>query len=76
MSRLTAWVNQPNDVGLRFNPTSFPAPPPKSSQRVYLVAQPVTYQCNEGTGLLTKHWGYGVLAAQPTAFGAEHRPLV
>lgn len=72
MSRLTAWVNRPNDVGLRFNPTSFPVPPASAAKRVYLVAQPVTYQCNEGTRLLTKHWGYAVLPGQPTAFGAQN----
>ncbi len=70
MSRLTVWVSRPNDVGLRFNNNNFPDPRPEASNRVYIVSQPVTYECNLTSGLLTKYWGYPVLALQPTAFGA------
>lgn len=70
MSRLTAWVNRPNDVGLKFNNNKFPDPDPASSHRVYIVSQPVTYACDAGSGLLTKYWGYGVWPVQQTAFGA------
>ena len=69
MSRLTAWTNRPNDVGLRFSNNDFPDPGAASSNRVYIVSQPVTYECNQATGLLTKYWGYPVLAVQPVAFG-------
>ena len=70
MSRLTAWVNRPSDVGLRFTNNNFPDPDPVASNRVYIVSQPVTYECNRATGILTKYWGYNVLAVPPVAFGA------
>lgn len=69
MSRLTAWANRANDVGLRFSNNDFPDPDPASTNRVYIVSQPVTYECDETSGLLTKYWGYNVLTVQPTAFG-------
>lgn len=70
MSRLTAWVNRPSDVGLRFMSNDFPDIDPAASNRVYIVSQPVTYECNRATGILTKYWGYNVLAVPPVAFGA------
>ncbi len=38
--------------------------------RFQVVEGPVTYACNPAAGTLTRFWGYGVNAAQPTAFAA------
>jgi MSHA biogenesis protein MshO len=43
---------------------------PAANRRVYIVAQPVSYVCNPGTGSLTRVWGYAIGATQPVAFGA------
>lgn len=47
---------------------NFPAVP--TSGRFYIVATPVTWECNRNTGRLTRYWGYPVSAVQPVAFGA------
>ena len=43
---------------------------PAARRHVYIVAQPVSYVCNPGTGSLTRVWGYAISATQPVAFGA------
>ena len=35
-------------------------------RRVFVVSGPVTYACVPGAGTLTRYWGYGVAATQPT----------
>lgn len=74
LTRLTNWTPRANDVGLRFqNKTFAPAPAGWTSDRLYLISQPVTYACNTTTGRLTKFWGYAIAptGVQPTAFGAN-----
>jgi MSHA biogenesis protein MshO len=39
-------------------------------KRFYVTSGPITYQCNTATGKLTRHVGYAIAAAQPTAFAA------
>jgi MSHA biogenesis protein MshO len=38
-------------------------------KRFYVVGEPVSYVCDTAGQTLTRRWGYGFLAAQPTAFG-------
>jgi MSHA biogenesis protein MshO len=42
-----------------------------SNWQFYIVATPVTYECNPATQRLTRYWGYPIAALQPTAFGAR-----
>jgi MSHA biogenesis protein MshO len=59
---------------VRMTANSFAMAP--SNQRVYLVAQPVSYVCNPSAGSLTRVWGYAISAVQPVAFGgAASAPL-
>jgi MSHA biogenesis protein MshO len=55
---------------LTFTPHQFPAPPAATSRQFYIVATPVTYECNPATQRLTRYWGYPIAALQPAAFGA------
>jgi MSHA biogenesis protein MshO len=41
-----------------------------ANRQFYIVATPVTYECNPVTQRLTRYWGYPIAALQPTAFGA------
>ncbi|HET8694736.1 MAG TPA: type II secretion system protein [Aquabacterium sp.] len=71
MTRIRARTWLTDHWGLRFDATRFPTPGTYAgaSNRVYIVSQPVSYECNPATGRLTRYWGYGVTVAQPTAFG-------
>lgn len=67
LSRLTAWTprNLQNDVGFRFQANAFALKPLGwDTARMYVISQPVTYECNEGTGVLTKYWGYPITTLQ------------
>jgi MSHA biogenesis protein MshO len=57
----------PNVLRVDIAAKNFPSLP--ASQRFYVVATPVTYDCNPATGRLTRYWGYPVSAAQPVGFG-------
>jgi MSHA biogenesis protein MshO len=47
-----------------------------ASKQFYIVATPVSYECNPVTQTLTRYWGYPIAAAQPAAFvGATTAPL-
>jgi MSHA biogenesis protein MshO len=55
-------------------PHSFALVP--ADRRFYVVATPVSYECNPATQRLTRYWGYAVAANQPAAFGgATSAPL-
>jgi len=41
-----------------------------ANRQFYIVATPVTYECDPATRRLTRYWGYPIAALQPTAFGA------
>ena len=46
------------------------------SKRFYVVATPVSYECDPGTQRLTRYWGYPIAATQPVVFaGAQSAPL-
>ncbi len=49
-------------------PHSFALAP--ANRQFYIVATPVTYECNPATQRLTRYWGYPIAAVQPAAFGA------
>lgn len=67
LSRLTAWTPRANDVGFRFQPNAFALKPVGwDTARMYVISQPVTYECNEVTGMLTKYWGYPISTLQQT----------
>jgi MSHA biogenesis protein MshO len=51
-------------------PYVFTNPAPRASRQVYIVATPVTYECNPATQRLTRYWGYAITPVQPVAFGA------
>lgn len=67
-TRLTALAAAPDGNQLRIAAHMFPAL--AGSRRFYLVATPVTWDCNPGTQRLTRRWGYPITALQPAAFGA------
>ena len=48
-----------------------------ANKRFYIVATPVTYECNPATRRLTRHSGYAIAVAQPANFppGAISAPL-
>jgi hypothetical protein len=47
-----------------------------ANKRFYVVATPVTYECDPATRRLTRHSGYAIAAAQPANFpGAVSAPL-
>jgi MSHA biogenesis protein MshO len=67
-TRLTAVGPAPDGQQLRVAPHSFPAL--AANRRFYLVATPVTWDCDPGTQRLTRRWGYPIAALQPAAFAA------
>lgn len=73
-SRLQAIAAVGTDQRLTMTPHSFALAP--ANRRFYVVATPVSYECNPATQRLTRHSGYAVAAAQPIAFaGATSAPL-
>ena len=73
-SRLQSVAAVGTDQRLTLTPHSFVLAP--SNRRFYIVATPVSYECNPATQRLTRYWGYAVAAAQPAAFGgANSAPL-
>jgi MSHA biogenesis protein MshO len=61
---------------LTVTPHQFPVPPAVTSRQFYIVATPVTYECDPATQRLTRYWGYPIAALQPAAFpGATSAPL-
>lgn len=67
-TRLTSLAAAPDGSQLRIAAHTFPAL--AASRRFYLVATPVTWDCDPGTQRLTRRWNYPVAAVQPVAFGA------
>lgn len=53
---------------LTMTPHSFALAP--ASRQFYIVATPVSYECNPATQRLTRYWAYPIAALQPAAFGA------
>ena len=73
-SRLLGIVPSGGNQRLTMTPHNFALAP--ANRRFYLVATPVSYECNPATQRLTRYWGYPVAAAQPAAFGgANSAPL-
>lgn len=73
-SRLQSLAPAGTDQRLTMTPHSFALAP--ANRRFYVVATPVSYECNPATQRLTRYWGYPVAAAQPAAFGgANSAPL-
>lgn len=67
---ITASLAQPTRHRLDFAPRTFQRSLHDSpGRRFYVVTQPVSYVCDTAARTLTRRWGYGFLAAQPTAFG-------
>ena len=63
-------------AGARVRHAAHIYPATSSSRRFYLVANPVTYECNPATQTVTRHSGYAIVAAQPAAFaGATSVPV-
>ncbi len=73
-TRLIATSAVPNGQRLDITPHNFPALSP--SRRFYVVAGPVSYECDPGTGRLLRHDGYAVAVAQPAAFGGAQTALL
>lgn len=67
-TRLTDVVPAPEGNRLRIANHSFPSL--GASRRFYLVATPVTWDCNPVTRRLTRRWGYPISAVQPVGFAA------
>ncbi len=62
--------------GTRVRHAAHTYPALAASSRFYLVATPVSYECNPATRRLLRHAAYPVSALQPTAFaGADSVPL-
>jgi MSHA biogenesis protein MshO len=73
-ARLVDLAPAADGTRLRHAAHSFPAT--AASHRFYLVATPVSYECNPTTQRLLRHAGYAVAAVQPTTFaGADSVPL-
>lgn len=66
-TRLTNLGPVANERRIDIAAHNFPAM--AASRRFYIVATPVTWECNRATGRLTRYWGYPVAAVQPVAFG-------
>ena len=45
-------------------------------KRFHVITGPVSYVCDSATRRLTRHWGYGFLADQPTAFTTGNRAIL
>jgi|CXWL01.1.fsa_nt_gi MSHA biogenesis protein MshO len=56
--------------GTRVRHAAHTFPATAASRRFYLVATPVSYECDLATQRLLRHSAYPVAAVQPTAFGA------
>ncbi|MCG3188916.1 MAG: hypothetical protein LKCHEGNO_01136 [Burkholderiaceae bacterium] len=67
-SRLASIAPAPDGNQVRIAAHTFPALAP--SRRFYLVASPVTWDCDPATQRLTRHWNYPISALQPAAFAA------
>lgn len=67
-SRLTSIAASPGGQVLNVNPQRFPSI--ALSRRFYVVASPVTWDCNPGAQTLTRRWGYAISQVQPAAFAA------
>lgn len=67
-SRLTDVTPAPDGNRVRIAMHNFPGL--AAGRRFYIVATPVTWDCNPATQRLTRRWGYPVAAVQPAAFGA------
>jgi len=67
-TRLTAIAAAPDGNRLNIAAHTFPAL--SASRRFYVVATPVTWDCDPGTQRLTRRWNYPIAVAQPAAFGA------
>ena len=65
--RLTALQAVPEGQRLRHGAHIFTAVAP--SRRFYIVAAPVSWDCNPAAGTLTRASGYAIAANQPVAFG-------
>ena len=57
-------------AGQRLNVNALRFPNPAPDRRFYVVATPVTWDCNPTTQTLTRRWGYPIAQVQPVAFGA------
>ena len=69
-SRLQTIAPAGTDQRLTMTAHSFALAP--ANRRFYVVATPVSYECNPATQRLTRYWGYAVAAAQPAVFGAAN----
>jgi MSHA biogenesis protein MshO len=67
-TRLTDVSAAPDGNRVRIAAHNFAAT--AASRRFYLVATPVTWDCDPATQRLTRRWGYAVAAVQPVAFAA------
>lgn len=72
--RLTALQPVPEGMRLRHAAHTFAALAP--SRRFFVVAAPVTWDCNPGTGTITRATGYPIAAVQPLAFAAASASAV
>ncbi len=73
-SRLQSVAAVGTDQRLSVTPHIFALAP--ANRRFYVVATPVSYECNPATQRLTRYSGYAVAAVQPIAFGgATSAPL-
>ena len=73
-SRLTATLAVAGNTRFSIAPHNFPAL--AGTRRFYVVAGPVSYECNPATQVLQRHDGYAISAAQPAVFGgAQTAPL-
>ena len=67
-SRLLNMTPAPDGNRLQITAHNFPAI--AANRQFYLVATPVTWDCDPGAQRLTRRWGYPINAVQPIAFGA------
>lgn len=65
-TRLTSIGAAPDGSQLRIAAHTFPLV--STSRRFYVVATPVTWDCDPGTQRLTRRWNYPVSVVQPIAF--------
>ncbi len=64
-------TSQANRDRINFASTTFQrALHDSPGRRLFVISGPVTYRCNMTTGTITRHDGYALQLAQPTAFGA------
>lgn len=73
-SRLVSVAPGAGGQVVRINPHRFPSLSP--SQRFYVVATPVTWDCDPGTQRLTRRSGYAVSQVQPIAFAGASSALL